>query len=80
MRLLTESTNYNLIDINIRDKLFKYIGNRDLPGSNYQKSYKIALLTSLINNANSEGKADYNKVCEDIVSYYWNRNKANLSI
>lgn len=79
VKLITEAADSE-ININIKEEFFKYIGNKDSLGPNYQKSYKPILLISLINNVNKEGKADYDKVCEDIVDFYLKRNKSGLPV
>lgn len=75
---------YKLTLINnseIKDKFFNYIGEHGtLNNSLYQKSYKLVLLLSMINNTDEEGKAEYDKVCKDILKFYKKRHEQGLLV
>lgn len=64
-----------------KEKFFSYVGDKEEKlGNKYQKSYKLVLLTALLELADFEGKAVFDDVCSYIMNNYIERHKKGLLV
>jgi len=65
----------------LKEKFFNYIGDKEENlGNKYQKSYKLVLLTALLELADFEGKAVYDDICLYIKDFYIEKHKKGLAV